>query len=56
MIKAGARPRISVRFGGGLALVLGEAAPIIMVVVVAKTVVDLRAHLKEHQPGKQQSN
>ena len=35
-------------FGGGLALVLGDAAPVLMLIIAAKIWVDLRAHLKEH--------
>lgn len=38
-------------FGGGLSMALGEPAPVIMGVIVIKTVVDLRAHLKEHAAG-----
>ena len=35
-------------FGGGLTLVLGESAPVLMVVIVLKIWMDVRAHLKEH--------
>lgn len=35
-------------FGGALSMVLGEAAPVIMGVIVLKTGIDLRAHLKQH--------
>ncbi|PLW68184.1 DUF6498-containing protein [Pseudohalioglobus lutimaris] len=34
-------------FGGALSMMLGEAAPVIMAVILLKTVVDLRAHLKQ---------
>jgi len=36
-------------FGGGLSMILGDAAPVIMGVIVLKTVIDLRAHLKQRQ-------
>ena len=35
-------------FGGGLSLVLGEPAPVILGVIVLKIIFDVRAHLKEH--------
>jgi hypothetical protein len=35
-------------FGGGLTLVLGESAPVLMVVIVLKVWMDVRAHIKEH--------
>lgn len=34
-------------FGGGLALVLGEPTPVLLLVIVLKTWVDVRAHLKQ---------
>lgn len=34
--------------GGGLALVLGDAVPVLMLIIAAKIWVDLRAHLKQH--------
>jgi hypothetical protein len=35
-------------FGGGLALVLGEPTPVLLLVIVLKMWVDVRAHLKQH--------
>lgn len=35
-------------FGGGLSLVLGEPAPVILGVIVLKIIFDVRAHMKEH--------
>ncbi|MBT8063288.1 MAG: hypothetical protein KJO85_11435, partial [Gammaproteobacteria bacterium] len=34
-------------FGGGLAMVLGDTVPVLMLIIAAKIWVDLRAHLKE---------
>lgn len=36
-------------FGGGLAMVLGDAGPVILLVIVLKIIVDIRAHLKQRQ-------
>ena len=36
-------------FGGGLSLVLGESTPVLMLVIVIKIWVDVRAHLKQRQ-------
>jgi hypothetical protein len=38
-------------FGGGLTLVLGQAAPVLIVVIAAKIWFDIKAHLKQHQKG-----
>ncbi|NND43757.1 MAG: hypothetical protein HKN58_00435 [Xanthomonadales bacterium] len=35
--------------GGGAALVLGDAAPVLVAIIAAKTWVDLRAHLRERR-------
>ncbi len=35
-------------FGGGLSLILGEPAPVLVLVIAAKIFFDVRAHLKEH--------
>ena len=35
-------------FGGGLTLVIGQATPVLVVVIVLKIWMDLRAHLREH--------
>jgi len=37
-------------FGGGLTLILGEATPVLLLVIVLKTWVDVAAHLKQHNP------
>ncbi len=37
-------------FGGGLTLVLGEATPVLLLVILVKIVVDVRAHLRQHRP------
>ena len=37
-------------FGGGLALVLGEPTPVLVIVIGLKIVFDIRAHLKQRQP------
>ncbi len=39
-------------FGGGLTLILGEAAPILMIVIAMKIWVDLKAHLKQRTGNK----
>jgi hypothetical protein len=36
-------------FGGGLTLILGEPTPVLLLVIVLKTWVDVRAHLKQHE-------
>ena len=36
-------------FGGGLSMMLGDSTLVLMGVIVVKTIVDLRAHLKQHQ-------
>jgi hypothetical protein len=36
-------------FGGGLTMILGNAIPVLMGVIVLKTVFDLRAHLKQRK-------
>ncbi|KAA1192010.1 hypothetical protein F0M18_10850 [Pseudohalioglobus sediminis] len=35
-------------FGGALSMILGQTAPVIMGVIVLKTWIDLRSHLKQH--------
>jgi hypothetical protein len=35
-------------FGGGLALVLGDTTPVLLIVIALKVVFDVRAHRKEH--------
>ncbi|MDX1460573.1 MAG: DUF6498-containing protein [Xanthomonadales bacterium] len=35
-------------FGGGIAMVLGDSVPVLVLVIAAKVAVDLRAHLKQH--------
>lgn len=35
-------------FGGGLALVLGDTAPVLLLVIALKIAVDIRAHRREH--------
>ena len=35
-------------FGGGLALVLGEATPALLLVILVKIIVDVRAHMRQH--------
>ena len=37
-------------FGGGLTLFLGEPTPVLMLVILLKIVIDVRAHLKQHEP------
>lgn len=37
--------------GGGAALVLGDTVPVLMAIIVAKIIVDLRAHLRQHGAG-----
>jgi hypothetical protein len=41
-------------FGGGLTLVLGESAPVLMMAIAIKIWVDVRAHLKQRTPGSKQ--
>ena len=36
-------------FGGGLTLVLGDATPVILLIIGLKILFDVRAHLKEHR-------
>jgi hypothetical protein len=38
-------------FGGGLSLALGESTPVLILVIVLKIAMDVRAHIKEHQSG-----
>ncbi|MEJ2401087.1 MAG: DUF6498-containing protein [Xanthomonadales bacterium] len=38
-------------FGGGLALVLGDTTPVLLLVIALKIVFDVRAHRKEHAGG-----
>ena len=38
-------------FGGGLALVLGEPTPVLMIVIALKIWFDLRSHLKQREKG-----
>lgn len=38
-------------FGGGLALVMGEPTLVILLTILAKIAVDVRAHLKQHAAG-----
>lgn len=35
--------------GGGLTLVLGEATPVLLLVILLKIIVDVRAHLRQHR-------
>jgi hypothetical protein len=35
-------------FGGGLAMVLGTPAPVILIVIALKIFFDVKAHLKQH--------
>ena len=37
-------------FGGGLTLVLGESKPVLLIVIVLKVWMDVKAHLKQHSP------
>ncbi|NND57658.1 MAG: hypothetical protein HKN57_10410 [Xanthomonadales bacterium] len=39
-------------FGGGLSMVIGQTAPVLVGVIALKVVFDVRAHLREHAPGK----
>lgn len=41
-------------FGGGLAMVLGDAGPVILLVILLKIIIDLRAHIQERK-GKSSS-
>ena len=43
-------------FGGGLTLVLGEPAPVLLIVIAIKICFDVKAHLKERTRMKQASN
>jgi hypothetical protein len=36
-------------FGGALSMALGEATPALVLLIAAKTLVDVRAHRKEHR-------
>lgn len=38
-------------FGGGLTLVLGEPAPVLIIVIALKVALDVRAHLRQRQRG-----
>jgi len=38
-------------FGGGLAMVLGNPAPVILIVIALKIFFDVKAHLKQHSGG-----
>jgi hypothetical protein len=38
-------------FGGGLAMVLGTPAPVILIVIALKIFFDVKAHLKQHSGG-----
>jgi len=38
-------------FGGGLAMVLGNPAPVIMIVIALKIFFDVKAHLRQHSGG-----
>ena len=40
-------------FGGGLSMMLGDSTLVLMGVIVVKTIVDLRAHLKQHRTSEQ---
>jgi hypothetical protein len=40
-------------FGGGLTMILGQSAPVLMLVIVAKIWVDVRAHLTQRDPAAQ---
>ena len=42
-------------FGGGLTLVIGQAAPVLMAVIVLKIYFDVKAHIREHEPGEARS-
>jgi hypothetical protein len=35
-------------FGGGLTMILGASAPVLILVIACKIWVDIRAHLKQH--------
>jgi hypothetical protein len=39
-------------FGGGLTLVLGEPAPVLLIVIVLKIAADVRAHLRQRAVGR----
>jgi hypothetical protein len=39
-------------FGGGLVLVLGEATPVLLLVIVVKIAFDVRAHIRERSRGR----
>lgn len=43
-------------FGGGLSMILGNPTPVLVVVIIGKILLDVRAHLKEHRaaPGQAQ--
>jgi len=43
-------------FGGGLAMILGQAAPVLIAVIILKIYFDVKAHIKEHEPAKTQLN
>ena len=36
-------------FGGGLVMVLGDSQPVLLAVIVLKTAVDVRSHLRERK-------
>jgi len=38
-------------FGGGLTLFLGEPTPVLMIVILLKILIDVRAHMKQHEPA-----
>ncbi len=42
---------ITLIFGGGLALLLGSPAPVILLVIAVKVVVDVRGHIRERSPN-----
>lgn len=41
---------VTIIFGGFIVIALGSPAPVLLLLIVLKTAVDLRAHMKEHGP------
>ena len=41
---------LTIIFGGGLAMFLGEPTPVLLLIIGGKIVMDVRAHAKEHLP------
>ena len=42
---------LTIIVGGGIAMTIGNPAPVLVVLVFLKTAIDLRAHLREHAGG-----